>query len=396
MRILIIICLIYSSTIVFSQSPIAEYKLDCSFQEDKGIYNSLTSNSSIDCTCGVENDAIRIQGGDQLTADTLISEILESDFAISFYFQPILNSNSMELISIGNNCSSDSLLRVFYLTSMNEIVFEVSETVQESATLRANVPPNKCWNQVVISRKSNDFFLYINGSLEDEVKMNSNVRFNSKEPVVIGDGPCVGVISNTYDGLIDELMFFDEHLQPFRVAQLYRANDEIITNDTTIFLGDVIELEAIQNCGPSISWLPATGISNTTSLKTNLEGIASQEYVAVFAGEYCVTTDTISIFVVDPNEVKCEDLLLPNVFTPNGDGLNDEFGILNGFIVEELNYFQIFDRWGEIIFSTSNKTEKWDGSFKNTSVNSNMYLYKISYQCGGSEYVKTGNVSVLR
>jgi len=378
------------------QNPFATFEMDCSLADSIGGFDNIFTPNFPGCECGVEGEAFDLTGSPTLTVDSSLSSILGSDFAVSFYFQPLSTSNSMELLTVGNNCSSDSILRVYYLDDMKQVVFDANESILEGISLRGNIADNKCWQHVIISRENNNFYLYLNGALEDEIIFSSDIVFDQGEPFKIGHGPCVGVISNSFEGLIDQVQFFDSHIQAFRAEELNIPFDEILSADTTIFLGDIITLEATPNCTNSISWIPSIGISNTTSFITDLEGVESNAYVARFDGDFCISSDTIQVFVIDPNEVQCDGLLLPNVFTPNGDGLNDDIGILNGFIVEDLNSFEIFDRWGEIVFSTMDKDARWDGQFKNKPVNSNMFLYKIVYSCSGEEFVKTGNISVLR
>ena len=68
---------------------------------------------------------------------------------------------------------------------------------------------------------------------------------------------------------------------------------------------------------------------------------------------------------------------IPNTFTPNGDGLNDLFmpAIMGGD-----NYrFMIFDRWGELIFDTQDTFQGWDGRYKGTKCQEDVYVWKIEY-----------------
>ena len=391
---LVVFIFIFSNA--FGQSPVAHYEFDCNLQEEGGFYNDVATPFFPNCRCGVSNDAVIINDNIDLSFDTLISAILVEDFAISFYFQTTSTSNSQELFSVGDNCSSDSLMRMYYLESMNEVIFEASESILESVSLRAVIPSNKCWNHVIVSRENNDFYMYINGELADEVNFGSDIDLNTSEPIQFGHGPCVGVISNEFEGFLDNVQFFDEHIQAFRARDLYLLNDEVISSDTTIFLGDIIDVSATRNCSGDILWSPNTGIDNVDSFEISIEGIETTDYLVTFSDNSCVSTDTFKVIVVDPEDVQCDDLILPNVFTPNGDGINDQFGILNGFIVQDLELFQVFDRWGEIVFSTTDKTEKWDGEFNGKSVNSNLLLYKILYTCDGKQISKTGSVSILR
>lgn len=395
-----IIVLFYFSlccTYLLSQQPEAYFAFDCNLIDETGNYNDFDTPFFPNCDCAVVEDGVLLNATNVLlTADTALSAVFNDDFAISLFFRSSATSGSQELLSLGDNCSSDSTFRLFYLPAMDEIVFEISESIQKSATLRANLPENKCWNQIIITRENNNYTLFINGEIADEINFPNQIFISENQPLNVGHGPCVGVISDLFSGVIDELQIFNENIQPFRARELYVLNDEIVNNDTTIFEGDVIDLQAIQTCNSIIDWMPSTGIADPTSFNTTVEGIQTTQYIAQFSGNSCVTLDTFNLFIVDPNEIQCEDLVLPNVFTPNGDGLNDSFGILNGFIIEELNYFQIFDRWGELVFNAQDKSTRWDGSFKGKAVNSSMLVYKISYRCNGNDLVKMGNVSILR
>ena len=94
--------------------------------------------------------------------------------------------------------------------------------------------------------------------------------------------------------------------------------------------------------------------------------------------------------------MECENLLLPNAFTPNGDLLNDRYGISNLFLIQSMEYFEIYDRWGAKMWETNQKNDTWDGAFKGNAVNAGMYMYKVKYTCRDQEYVKVDNFSVLR
>ncbi len=91
-------------------------------------------------------------------------------------------------------------------------------------------------------------------------------------------------------------------------------------------------------------------------------------------------------------------LWVPNAFTPNGDGLNDEFfPKVQGY--EEGSYeFYIFDRWGELIFRTEDPDEHWDGRVNGESAASDVYVWKVvvTDRISGKEKVRTGEVTLLR
>ncbi len=110
------------------------------------------------------------------------------------------------------------------------------------------------------------------------------------------------------------------------------------------------------------------------------------------ASSGCFATDTISVRVykVAPG------LYTPNAFTPNGDGLNDVFKPI-GIGIKQINYFKIFDRWGQIIFSSTQQNAGWDGTFKGRSKDAAVFVWMIE----GVDYldkkiVQKGTVTLIR
>ncbi|MFQ5584854.1 MAG: gliding motility-associated C-terminal domain-containing protein, partial [Calditrichia bacterium] len=76
---------------------------------------------------------------------------------------------------------------------------------------------------------------------------------------------------------------------------------------------------------------------------------------------------------------KCGAVYLPNVFSPNGDGVNDYFFVQASPQVERVISLKIFDRWGGLIFEATNFTPNdrgygWDGSFNNKKIDIGVYL----------------------
>jgi gliding motility-associated-like protein len=96
------------------------------------------------------------------------------------------------------------------------------------------------------------------------------------------------------------------------------------------------------------------------------------------------------------NYAKVEPLMnvyIPNAFTPNGDGINDTFGI-KGEGSFEYN-LAVFNRWGEKIFESQNPGQQWDGTYKNQPVQPGEYVYQL--MAHGKKYKgQTGVVTLVR
>jgi gliding motility-associated-like protein len=93
------------------------------------------------------------------------------------------------------------------------------------------------------------------------------------------------------------------------------------------------------------------------------------------------------------------NVYIPNSFSPNGDGVNEEF-YPQGTGISDIKFsFEIYDRWGELIFATTDLTKHWNGVKLGGSniVQQDVYVYKISCQSTkGDKFSKTGHVTLLR
>jgi gliding motility-associated-like protein len=129
--------------------------------------------------------------------------------------------------------------------------------------------------------------------------------------------------------------------------------------------------------------------SQQATYKVSIGGIY---YCAI--SNYCGTvSDTI---VIKDQVCEC-DPVIPNAFSPNADGLNDEF---KPFIKCNPSVFlmQIFDRNGQVIFETNDINKFWNGTYRNmpAPVGTYYYLMKIRGVSEQIEKIRSGSVSLLR
>jgi gliding motility-associated-like protein len=86
---------------------------------------------------------------------------------------------------------------------------------------------------------------------------------------------------------------------------------------------------------------------------------------------------------------------IPNVFSPNGDGLNDDINI-HGFCIATFN-LKIFNRWGEKIFETTDKALGWDGTFRGKAMDTGVFIYAVDgITIEKKPFTKKGNITLLR
>lgn len=111
--------------------------------------------------------------------------------------------------------------------------------------------------------------------------------------------------------------------------------------------------------GVSALWSPATHLDNPASYTPVFTSATDQLYtIEIKTSTGCSTTDRQLVKIV-PHV----DIYVPTAFTPNNDGLNDFLRpALMG--IKQLNYFRIFNRWGQLVYETKNELPGWDGNLK--------------------------------
>ena len=105
----------------------------------------------------------------------------------------------------------------------------------------------------------------------------------------------------------------------------------------------------------------------------------------------CKDSAKISIGIDDGMSV-----FIPTAFSPNGDGLNDRFRVVN-LKYQKLVDMKVFNRWGEQLFQTTNPQDGWDGTDKGVAQDLDTYNYEIILSTpGAGNKVYTGTVTLVR
>ncbi len=109
------------------------------------------------------------------------------------------------------------------------------------------------------------------------------------------------------------------------------------------------------------------------------------------------------IYITEVNLVEltsCSDRLVgvPNAFSPNGDGVNDELELIVSPTIDEVTLFQVFNRWGGIVYESRDKYGSWDGKFKGDLLQEGVYVYVLKFECvlDNSTVTKSGDITIIR
>lgn len=145
--------------------------------------------------------------------------------------------------------------------------------------------------------------------------------------------------------------------------------------------------------GDLVRWIANdTTIVATDSLQIRQQPFVTTTYTVEYApGTGCGDTVRASITVVVIN------IVVPNAFTPNNDGVNDFFNILHVDSIEEIVEFKVFNRWGQLVYDNDNPENGWDGRFNGTPQPSDVYAYLIQVRLAdGSIETLKGDVTLIR
>ncbi|MGA0558525.1 gliding motility-associated C-terminal domain-containing protein [Larkinella sp. VNQ87] len=110
-------------------------------------------------------------------------------------------------------------------------------------------------------------------------------------------------------------------------------------------------------------------------------------------------SNTVSLTVLSPEECTSPRVFIPDVFTPNDDGINDDLSL---YLDETLTFeFRLFNRWGSVMFSTTSRELTWDGTFRDKPCPEGIYTWEITYRSSDvtrevKNYRKTGQVLLQR
>ena len=153
----------------------------------------------------------------------------------------------------------------------------------------------------------------------------------------------------------------------------------VLPSEVTLTEGDSVQLQAeiISSAIPRFLWQPDLGLSCSTCPSTWASPVQNQSYILRIENENlsCLVTDTVRV------TVRSCGIYAPNVFTPNGDGINDLFFVYGNSCVSIIQELVIYDRWGEILFRKTNFPASdpafgWDGNYRNKSAANGVYPYK--------------------
>ncbi|MBC7723050.1 MAG: gliding motility-associated C-terminal domain-containing protein, partial [Pedobacter sp.] len=151
-----------------------------------------------------------------------------------------------------------------------------------------------------------------------------------------------------------------------RATLVYKPNALTVNlgKDTAVCPGEIVVLNP--GTYPIYTWQDQSHNPTFNALATG------NYYVTVADKNGCTATD--SVFVT----VNCDDVFFPTAFTPDGNGRNDYFGPLGNLAIVTDYTFQVFNRYGEIVFATNDAYKKWNGK-ANGNLQTGVFVWYANY-----------------
>ena len=173
-------------------------------------------------------------------------------------------------------------------------------------------------------------------------------------------------------------------------------------DDQEISFGDSATIQAVVNVPfdsiASLQWNGSDMFDCPSCLTQIVAPIITTAYsITVISTDGCEDKDSVNVILSKGHEI-----YVPNVFSPNGDGIYDLLSINARHGVKEISSFLIFDRWGNLVFEIDHVQPDdpavlWDGRFNGEVLNSGVFTFKMDVKFkDGSGEVRYGNITLLR
>lgn len=245
------------------------------------------------------------------------------------------------------------------------------------------------------------------GQVEDSIFV------NYIEPPVVDLGEdttvCEGraVVLDAYDENAATYTWQDGSTLPGLIVEEAGVYKVIVENDCAIvedsieilYADDALYLPFPKNhfiCEGDSVWIGVRDENVTYEWNT---GSTNQIIKVWELGTYTATISNGCVEIMETIELiqsdACCPVFMPDAFTPNGDTYNDTY---QAFTSCTLNDFElvIFDRWGTVIFRSTDQNQGWDGTYNGKSLSTGVFVYKVSYNDGNFDHVESGNLTLIK
>jgi len=304
------------------------------------------------------------------------------------FTNPINNSSDSTAVVI----ATDSV-KTYYIKAENDLCDAIDSTIIESQKVEVFI-------EDLLS-------LCLEDTLEleaDVIQPNEQLTFNwqPQSHIISGQGSSKVIIAPLVDISLTLESISNMGCRDLDTIEVEVNNPAFTTaiifaSPDSVYKGQETQLSTNRNGTNLIyQWTPIVGLDNSNSptpiMTVNTSDSVKVTITDINTGCTVEAFRRIKVFEVNCNE---PDIFIPTAFTPNGDQNNDILYV-RGANLRSIE-FQLFNRWGELIFESTDKNIGWDGKYKGKKVDPDVFTYQLRAICfDGQEYYNKGNITLIR
>jgi gliding motility-associated-like protein len=339
----------------------------------------------------LNDDSVNVRVVDFVTLkafnDTLICQgdavqLYTSGDGLQFFWTPAVDlndPNARNPVAVTNNTTTYEVTATIGHCSAND---RVTVRTVPYPTANAGADISICYNtttQLSANIVASSFTWNPGGSLSNPLILNPVAKPKQTTTYVLTATDTLGCPKPVRDTVV--------------VTVLPKVN-AFAGNDTAVVIGQ--PLHFLATGGINYLWSPPSALDNVNiadPTATYDGSIDSIRYKVMVSDEKnCLDSAFINVKIYKTNP----QIFVPTAFTPNGDGVNDLFRPI-GVGIKSIEYFRVYNRWGELVFSTTINGKGWDGKISGTPQTTNTFVWIVK----GIDYLdkpflKKGAVTLIR
>ena len=339
----------------------------------------------------LNNDSVNVRVVDFVTLrafnDTLICQgdavqLYTSGDGLNFYWTPAVNlndPNARNPVAVTSNTTTYEVTATIGHCSATD---RVTVRTVPYPTANAGADTSICYNtpaQLNANIVASSFTWNPGGSLSNPLILNPVAKPKQTTTYVLTATDTLGCPKPVRDTVF--------------VVVLPKVN-AFAGYDTAVVIGQPLHLHATG--GINYLWSPPSALDNVNIADPTAvyDGSIDSIHYKVLVGneQNCIDSASINVKIFKTNA----QIFVPTAFTPNGDGVNDLFRPI-GVGIKSIEYFRVYNRWGELVFSTTVNGQGWDGKISGTPQTTNTFVWIVK----GIDYldkpfIKKGAVTLIR
>ena len=376
---------------VFSWTP--NYNILLANTANPLVYPKTTTwyKIQLDDNGCINNDSIRVRVVDHVTlnarTDTTFCkgdgvQLGATTNGLQFSWAPTLNLNNPNILTPIANPSVATTYQVTAKIGGCSATDDVRVIVIPYPAVNAGPDVSICYNtsvQLNASVKASNFYWRPQGSLNNPNILNPIAHPALTTKYILTATDTLGCPKPGYDTVTVTV-------RPKVQASAGR--------DTMIVFGQPLQLNA--SGGENYVWTPPSYLNNTSisnpvaKINSSIDSIRYKVYVTDLQGCLDSASMLVKIFRTNPQ------IFVPTGFTPNGDGLNDVLKPI-AVGVERIEYFSVYNRWGQLVFTTTINGKGWDGQIGGKPQTTNTFVWMVkAVDYTGKPIFQKGTATLIR